>query len=107
MHTILRIPLGALVALFASCSAEAPEAPCCAIEPEHQCRSDLYGAGVSEQEMEILLGPDKQVCPSDQISDARIRELAPLWNASEACRTTRGYGRLDALASGLCETGAP
>lgn len=101
----IRIATGAaLVFLVAACGSEEPETPCCAIEPQHQCRNDLASAGATSTEIELLLSNVENICPSAQISEARIRELAPIWLDSEACRATGGYGRLRALEGGLCST---
>jgi hypothetical protein len=99
----IRIAPGIVLALsLAACGSEEPETPCCAIEPQHQCRNDLVSAGVTPAEIELLLSNVENICPSAQISEARIRELAPIWVESEACRTAGGYGRLRALEGGLC-----
>lgn len=101
--TLRLIASAALALALSACGgAKEPDGPCCAIEPRHQCRNDLSQAGVTEAEAELLLGPAEHVCPSTTLSEARIRELATVWEGSPACKTTWGYGRLRALDGGLC-----
>ena len=92
-----------LTLALAACSGEQdPDTPCCAILPKHQCQTDLLQAGLTNAEVELLLGPGDKVCPSTTLSEARIRELAAIWNVSQACGAARGRDRLLALDSGLC-----
>ena len=88
--------------LLAACGESEPEIACCAIEPKAKCEGDMLGAGVTGAEVELLLGPAEWICPSGTLSEARIREIAPLWAASESCRATRGSTRLSGLDGGLC-----
>lgn len=98
-RTLLMI---SLAAMLGACGGEEEKPACCAIEPKAKCESELLGAGVTHAELSILLGSAEQVCPSEQLSEARIREIMPIWTASESCRLTHGYGRLNALDAGLC-----
>lgn len=92
-----------LTLTLAACSgAEDPDTPCCAILPKNQCQDGLSQAGLTNAELELLLGPVDKVCPSTTLSEARIRKLAAIWNVSQACGAARGRDRLLALDSGLC-----
>jgi hypothetical protein len=93
-----------LAVLAAACSEEKEEPVCCAIEPQHQCRSDLLNGGVTVEELEIILGPDRVICPSDKLSAERMAELEPVWAKSAPCRSVGDVGRLSAMRSGLCDT---
>jgi hypothetical protein len=99
----IRIATGAALAiLLAACGSPAAEGVCCVIKPQQQCRSDLAARGVTSAEVELLLSNVEHICPAAGVSEARIRELAPIWAELEACRTTAGFGRLRALKGGLC-----
>ncbi len=88
-------------ALLAACG-EKEEPACCAIEPRAKCEGALAGAGVAQSEIAVLMGSGDMVCPSDTLSEARIREIADVWEKLESCQLVRGYGRLRALEGGLC-----
>lgn len=98
MRAILTLPL----ALLLSACGEEEKPACCAIKPSATCEGELLGAGVTHAEVAILLGASEYVCPSDTLSEARIREIAPIWTGSDACKLTHGFGRLSALDAGLC-----
>lgn len=101
--TLRMMASAALISVLAACGAqEEPDGPCCAIEPKHQCHNDLSQAGVTDEEVELLLGSADRICPSATLGEARIRELAAIWDGSPACETTRGYDRLRAMDAGLC-----
>jgi len=104
MRTILMLSgltISAVLVLSA-CGETEPEIACCAIEPRAKCDGDLLGAGVTREELSVLTGPAEWICPSGTLNEARIREIAPIWAASESCRVTRGSARLSALDGGLC-----
>lgn len=88
-------------ALLAACG-EKEEPACCAIEPRAKCESELMGAGLTRSEITVLMGSGDMVCPSDTLSETRIREIAKVWEAADACQASRGYDRLRALDAGLC-----
>ena len=62
----------------------------------------IVPAFVANAEVELLLGPGDTICPSTALSEARIRELAAVWDASPACGAARGRDRLLALDNRLC-----
>lgn len=95
--------LAGLAVLAAACAEEKEEPVCCAIEPRHLCRSELLNGGVTVEELEVILGPDRIICPSDKLSADRIAELEPVWAESVACRTMGDIGRLSAMRTGQCE----
>lgn len=90
-----------IAALLGACGEEEKPA-CCAIEPKAKCEGELGGNGVSPSERALLMGSDEMICPSAELSETRIRELAKIWEAAESCQAARGYGRLRALDAGLC-----
>ena len=104
MRTILMLSglMASAVLVLSACGESEPEIACCAIEPKAKCEGDLLGAGVTREELSVLTGPAEWICPSGTLSEARIREVAPIWAASKSCQTTRGSARLRALDSGLC-----
>lgn len=89
-------------ALLLSACGEEEKPACCAIEPKSKCEGDLLGNDVSRSEVALLMGSSDMVCPSGELSEGRIRELKKIWDGSEACQQSRGYGRLDALDAGMC-----
>lgn len=91
----------AFAAALTACG-EKEEPDCCAIEPKSKCESELAGAGVTDAETELLMGAAPTICPSSTLSEARIRELRPIWLATSSCAQARGYDRLGALDAGLC-----
>jgi hypothetical protein len=86
---------------LAACGEE-ERTDCCAIEPRAKCEGDLLGNGLTHAELDVLLSGSDAVCPSEVLSEARIREIAPIWIASRSCTSTYGPGRLSALESGVC-----
>lgn len=94
--------IATLAGSLAACGGEEERTDCCAIEPRAKCESDLLGNGVTNAEMGVLLGPSEMICPSELMSEARIREITPIWNASASCKVERGPGRLSALEGGVC-----
>ena len=99
----MRIMIIAALALLASACGEEEEPACCAIQPQHACRSDMLNAGATLEELAIIMGPSDVVCPSDTFSEARMKELEPAWTRSAACRTVGSIGRLTTVESGQCE----
>lgn len=79
----MRLILPAILLALPACSGPEDEPACCAIEPMAKCESALHGMGVSEAEQAVLLGP-RPVCPTADISLARLRELDTQW--PQACR---------------------
>lgn len=100
-QSVLSVAL-VLASALAACGEKEEDIACCAIEPKAKCESELLGNGVTHAELSLLLGSAERICPSAEISEARIREIAPIWAASDSCRLTRGYDRLGALQAGLC-----
>lgn len=93
----------AAITLLTACGGGEEEKPaCCAIEPKAKCAGDLLGNGVTHAEMDLLMGASDMVCPSGELSEARIHELQKIWDGSASCQQSRGYGRLDALDAGMC-----
>lgn len=89
------------VLLLSACGEEEKPA-CCAIQPRAKCEGELGGAGVSPSERALLMGPAEMICPSAELSETRIRELAKIWAGANTCQMARGYDRLRALDAGLC-----
>jgi hypothetical protein len=80
---------------------EAKEQPeCCAIAPRAKCASELLRAGVAKEEIQILMGPPERICPTDRITDARLRYVASLQGPE--CKAALGYDALAALNAGKC-----
>lgn len=94
--------IGTFALTLASCGGEEETPDCCAIVPRAKCEGDLLGNGVTHAEMSMLLGASDTVCPSEILSEVRIREIAPIWAASASCKADRGSDRLSALDSGIC-----
>jgi hypothetical protein len=99
-----RIAILTVLAVLASACGEEEEPACCAIQPKHQCWSDMIEGGATPAEMDIIQGPVEPLCPSEVLSEARLAELQPIWAESAACRTVGRAGRLSAGRSRLCET---
>lgn len=102
-----RIALLAVLTALAPACGEDEEPACCAIQPQHQCWSDMIQGGATPAEMDIIQGSVEPLCPSEALSEARLAELQPIWAESTACRTIGRAGRLSAVRSGLCETKGP
>lgn len=106
MHTRFALKAGlvtvAAMAVLAACKGEEEKPACCAIEPKSKCEGDLLGSDVSRSEVALLMGASDMVCPSGELSETRIRELKKIWDGSDSCKQSRGYGRLDALDAGMC-----
>jgi hypothetical protein len=61
------------------CCAKVREEPaCCAIAPIATCRSSLLELGVTQEETDIVLGPREAICPSERLSEERLRHVASL-----------------------------
>lgn len=99
MRSVMAMMTAAL--LLGACG-EKEEPACCAIEPRAKCEGELAGAGVARSEIAVLMGSADMVCPSDTLSEARIREIAEVWAKSDSCQLARGFDRLRALEGGLC-----
>lgn len=83
MRTQMRaLLLLSFCAVLSSCGAEGDDIACCAIEPKAKCESALYGLGVADAEADALMRG--AACPSEILSDDRIRELDGKW--PEECR---------------------
>jgi hypothetical protein len=92
------VVLGAAITFLAACGAK-EERACCAIEPKARCESQLFGAGVTADEMRALRVPDA-ICPGPMLSEARLREIAGKWPAD--CRSSL-LDPLHAIESGRCK----
>jgi hypothetical protein len=66
------------------------------------CRRGLIEKGLSEAELEIMLGPMAGVCPNNGVSEGRIREiLNTIWTPA-GCRQHGPIEVAKALDSGAC-----
>jgi len=79
----MRLILPAILLALPGCDGADDETACCAIESLAKCERALHGIGVSKTEQAVLLGPHP-VCPTENISLARMRELDARW--PQACR---------------------
>ena len=66
------------------------------------CRRGLIEKGLSEAELEIMLGPMAGVCPNNGVSEGRIREiLDTIWTPA-GCHQHGPIEVAKALDSGAC-----
>ncbi|HVY89401.1 MAG TPA: hypothetical protein VG942_11065 [Hyphomonadaceae bacterium] len=73
---------------------------CCAIAPRAKCRSELLSAGATQEEAELLLGPPERICPTQGMSEARLRHVASL--RGQACKAVLDYDVLAMINAGQC-----
>jgi len=75
MRTILMLSglMTSAVLVLSACGESEPEIACCAIEPKAKCEGDLLGAGVTREELSVLMGSAEWICPSGTLSEARIK----------------------------------
>jgi hypothetical protein len=67
-----------------------------------QCRTGLKAAGLTEAELDIMLGPMAGVCPKDGVSEGRIREiLITIWTQA-GCHQHGPIEVAHALDAGAC-----
>ena len=66
------------------------------------CRRGLIEKGLSEAELDIMLGPMAGVCPNNGVSEGRIREiLNTIWTPA-GCHQHGPIEVAKALDSGAC-----
>jgi hypothetical protein len=92
--------MAALLAALAACAPKAEEKPCCAINTKALCESKLHAAGVTEDEQRVVITAEG-ACPTAAMSEARIREIANLIDAS-GCPQITGHIVLAKLEAKAC-----
>jgi hypothetical protein len=81
-------------------SADKPRSECCAIAPRAKCGSELLRQGVTQEEVDLIMGPPEKVCPTDRITETRLRYSAGLQGPD--CKAALGYDVLATLNAGKC-----
>ncbi len=89
----------AAIALLSACGETEKEVACCAIEPKAKCESALAGIGATAEELALVKGGGK-ICPSDNVTAERLRELDATWPA--ACREAGTPSPAYAMSTGQC-----
>jgi hypothetical protein len=65
------------------------------------CEAGLKARGLKPEELQIMLGIAEGMCPNLGVTEARIRQIADIWEAA-GCRQYTRQQVLHALNSGAC-----